>query len=120
MQPYRKDLKLLARELRKNMTEPERKLWRRLRRKQVLGVVFYRQRPILDFVVDFYAPAAQLVIEIDGGQHWEEDHQERDGRRDESLEQLGLQVLRFSNLDVNQRLDGVMERIYQVVRETLG
>jgi very-short-patch-repair endonuclease len=63
-----------AREFRKNMTEAEQALWFRLRRKQLLDVQFYRQRPIGNHVVDFYAPSAKLVIEVDGSQHLEKDH----------------------------------------------
>ena len=70
MQPYNKNLKLPSRDLRRNMTDAEQWLWQRLRRKQILGLQFYRQKPILNFIVDFYCPAANLVIECDGGQHY--------------------------------------------------
>ena len=68
MKPYRQDLKKLARRLRQQMTDAELKLWSRIRGKQICGVQFYRQKPLLDFIVDFYAPAARLVIEVDGAQ----------------------------------------------------
>ena len=67
MQPYNKNLKLPSRDLRNNMTDAEHRLWQRLRRKQILGLQFYRQKPILNFIVDFYCSAANLVIECDGG-----------------------------------------------------
>ena len=70
MQPYNKNLKQPSRDLRNNMTDAEQLLWQRLRRKQILGLQFYRQKPILNFIVDFYCPAASLVIECDGGQHY--------------------------------------------------
>ena len=73
MQPYNKSLKLPSRNLRSNMTDAEQWLWQRLRRKQILGLQFYRQKPILNFIVDFYCSAAKLVIECDGGQHYTED-----------------------------------------------
>lgn len=57
-------------DLRNNMTEAEKLVWARLRGKQILGLQFYRQKPILNFIVDFYCPAANLVIECDGSQHF--------------------------------------------------
>ena len=70
MQPYNKNLKQPSRDLRNNMTDAEQLLWQRLRRKQILGLQFYRQKPILNFIVDVDCPAANLVIECDGGQHY--------------------------------------------------
>ena len=69
MLPYNKKLKARSRELRSSMTDAEIALWVKLRRKQLHGLQFYRQKPLGKFIVDFYCPAAQLVIEIDGGQH---------------------------------------------------
>jgi peptide deformylase len=62
MQPYNKNLKLPSRDLRSNMTDAEQCLWQRLRRKQILGLQFYRQKPILNFIVDFYCPVATVVM----------------------------------------------------------
>ncbi|MHA3099360.1 endonuclease domain-containing protein [Acinetobacter brisouii] len=101
MQPYNKNLKLPSRDLRSNMTDAEQLLWQRLRRKQILGLQFYRQKPILNFIVDFYCAAVNLVIECDGGQHY----------TDEVLVQLGLKVLRFDNGQVMGEIDGVVEQI---------
>ena len=95
------------------MTDAEIALWAKLRRKQLHGLQFYRQKPLGNFIVDFYCPAAQLVVEIDGGQHYEEDGRIRDGLRDGYLETLGLRVLRFSNLDVLSNMDGVIAAIVQ-------
>ncbi len=67
MKPYNKNLKQASRDLRNNMTDAEKLLWSRLRNKQILGLQFYRQKPILNYIVDFYCPAANLVIECDGG-----------------------------------------------------
>lgn len=67
MLPYSKNLKEPSRTLRKEMTDAEQALWSRLRGKQILGVQFYRQKPIGPYIVDFYAPAAKLIIEVDGG-----------------------------------------------------
>ena len=71
------------------MTNAERMLWSKLRRKQVLGIQFYRQKPIGNYIVDFYAPSAKLVVEVDGSQHLEPDHVEQDRRRDRYLAKLG-------------------------------
>jgi len=117
LKPYRQDLKKLARRLRKQMTDAELKLWSRIRRKQICGVQFYRQKPLLDFIVDFYAPSVDLVIEVDGGQHLQPEHQRHDTLRDERLEEIGLWVLRFDNLQVLQEIDAVVERIYDIVEQ---
>jgi very-short-patch-repair endonuclease len=97
------------------MTDSEQELWSRLRLKQVLGVQFYRQKPIGDYIVDFYAPKARLVVEVDGSQHLEAGHAERDAQRDAYLASLGFRVLRFSNLQVLQELETVVAVIFQVV-----
>ena len=117
MQPYNKKLKLPSRDLRSNMTDAEQCLWQRLRRKQILGLQFYRQKPILNFIVDFYCPAANLVIECDGGQHYTVEGLEVDRARDQALAQLGLTVLRFDNKQVLTEIDGVVEQIYLIARQ---
>ena len=117
--PYNKDHKERSRDLRNNMTPAERVLWSRVRKKQILGLQFYRQKPIDQYVVDFYCPKANLVIEVDGGQHWEPDHAEADRERDAVLGQLKLKVLRFSNLEVMKELDSVLEQIYETARQRL-
>lgn len=98
------------------MTDSERALWFRLRGKQVLGVQFYRQKPIGDYVVDFYAPRVRLVIEIDGSQHSTGDHAELDNQRDQYLTSLGLRVLRFNSRVVITNIDDVVEAIYREMR----
>ena len=112
---YRSDLPPLARRLRREMTDAERRLWSRLRRKQILGVTFLRQRLIGGFVVDFLAPRAGLVVEVDGGQHWEPRHHAADQERDRRLRELGFEVVRFSNLAVMRELDRVVEEIARFV-----
>ena len=115
MRPYNKNLKLPSRDSRNNMTDAEQMLWQRLRRKQILGLQFYRQKPILNFIVDFYCPAANLVIECDGSQHYTIDGLAADRARDQALGQLGLNVLRFDNRQILTEIDGVVEKIYCVV-----
>jgi very-short-patch-repair endonuclease len=102
------------------MTDAEQILWYHLRRKQILETQFYRQKAIGDFIVDFFAPRARWVVEVDGGQHWEEGHQEKGFRRDEALRHHGLEVLRFSNLEVLQDLDPVLVRIWNEVERALS
>lgn len=97
MKPYNKNLKLPSRDLRSNMTDAEQLLWSRLRRKQILGLQFYRQKPLLNYIVDFYCPAVNLVIECDSGQHYTEDGLEAHRNRELTLNELGLLTLRFSN-----------------------
>jgi very-short-patch-repair endonuclease len=115
MEKYSKQLKQSARTLRAGMTDAEQKLWVYLRRKQVRGLQFYRQKPLLNFIVDFYCPAAKLVIELDGSQHAEFDHQQKDLRRDNLLKELGLLVLRFDNKQVLMEVDSVLAVINDVV-----
>src|SRR5512139_2401809 len=100
----------LAKTLRKNQTEAERLLWRQLRSKGLSGRKFRRQQPIGPFIVDFVCLEKMLIIEVDGGQHAEN---ENDQRRDAWLQSEGYRVLRFWNYDVLIRLEGVMEEIYQ-------
>ena len=112
-----KKLKYTARTLRKNMTDSERLLWSRIRRKQLLGFQFYRQRPIGIYVVDFYCPAAKLIIEVDGGQHYEEKGVRDDKIRDEYLSKLGFRVVRFPTNEVFDELDSVEDEIYHVLEK---
>ncbi len=117
MLKYRADLKSAARDLRKHLTDSEAVLCLRVRRKGLLGVQFYRQKPIGDYIVDFYAPRARLVVEVDGSQHLTADHIERDARRDAFLASQGLRVLRFSSREVLNETAGVMESIYRAIEE---
>jgi very-short-patch-repair endonuclease len=110
--PYNKNLKDLAKGLRGNLTEAERRLWTRIRLKH-LGYVFYRQKPIGDYIVDFYCPKAMLVVEVDGGRHFTENTASNDRVRDEYMRSLGLTVLRFSNSEVLKNAGGVAEKIYE-------
>ncbi len=119
MKPYNKNLKQPSRDLRSNMTNAEQLLWQRIRRKQILELQFYRQKPILNFIVDFYCPKAHLVIECDGGQHYTEKGLESDHNRDQTLSELGLLVLRFSNHQILTEIDAVVERIYYAVEQRL-
>ncbi|WP_288455259.1 endonuclease domain-containing protein [uncultured Acinetobacter sp.] len=115
MKPYNKNLKQASRDLRNNMTDAEKFLWSKIRNKQILGVQFYRQKPILNFIVDFYCPSANLVIECDGSQHYTDEGLEADRIRDHALEQLGLKVLRFDNRHVMGEIDAVVQVILDMI-----
>ncbi len=103
--PYNPKLGDRAKELRKNMTKAERKLWYDYLRH--LSTRFYRQRPIDNFIVDFYCPALKLVIEIDGDTHNSQDARDYDLERSQRLEGYGLQVVRFTNEEVLADFEGV-------------
>jgi very-short-patch-repair endonuclease len=119
MLPYNRTLKQPSRQLRSNLTAAERRLWARLRGKQVLGVQFYRQKPLGNSIVDFYAPKADLVIEVDGGQHFEPAHRAADAQRTVALSGMGLRVLRFTNVEVLAQTDAVVAKIFRVVNAVL-
>jgi very-short-patch-repair endonuclease len=116
---YNRTNREFSRNLRKNMTDSERILWSKLKRKQILGVQFYRQKPISKYIVDFYSSLTRLVIEIDGGQHFEPENQENDKQRDKYLESINLKVLRFSNLDIVKNLNGVLDVIYREIEKII-
>jgi very-short-patch-repair endonuclease len=100
-----------ARALRKHLTPQEVKLWVKLRDLKALGFHFRKQAPIGHYIVDFVSFSAQIVIEVDGGQHGMADGIRSDNARDTFLQSQGFRVLRFWNSEVDQNLDGVMESI---------
>ena len=101
--------------LRREMTDAERLLWLRLRGKQLMGVQFYRQKPIGNYVVDFCAPRSKIVVEVDGSQHHEPAAMKADTERDEYLSGLGLNVLRFDNLQVLRETESVLDTISRAI-----
>jgi very-short-patch-repair endonuclease len=112
MLSYDKKLKTLSQHLRKNMTDAENMMWLKLRRKQLKGYQFYRQKIIGNYIVDFYCPKTNLVIELDGEQHYSEIGRAKDRTRDNVLRKMCVKVLRFSDRDVFENIDGVMEGIW--------
>ncbi len=108
MLPYNKNLKQSSRQLRENMTDAERHLWAKIRMKQLKGYQFYRQKPIGDYIVDFFCPRAKLVIEIDGSHRLVGEMIEYDRIRDDYLSSHGLRVLRFTNTEVLTHIEGVV------------
>ncbi len=108
---YSKNLKTISRQLRKNSTDAEKLLWSKIRRRQIKNYQFFRQKPIGKYIVDFYCKEARLVIEIDGGQHYENKNIEADKKRDNFLKSLGLKNMRFTNLDILKNVDNVVAKI---------
>jgi very-short-patch-repair endonuclease len=101
-----------ARQLRKNMTRYEVKLWLRLREMIAYGFRFRRQVPIGQFIVDFACFKSKLVIEVDGNQHGLPDHRAADITRDAWLMQKGYRVLRFANHVIWEAIESVVETVF--------
>ena len=102
---HNKNLTHYAKELRKNMTYEERELWYKFLRQY--SVRFLRQKVINNYIVDFYCSKAALIIEIDGGQHYDDEALKNDELRDKELENLGYKVLRFTNTDIKNHFEEV-------------
>jgi very-short-patch-repair endonuclease len=107
--PYNPELKELASELRKNMTFSEVLLWNELKQKKILGHDFDRQRPINNYIVDFYCKELCLAIEIDGDTHIY--RYEYDEERQRTLEKLGIHFLRFEDIEVKKNISNVLRVI---------
>ena len=107
--PYNPKLKELSRNLRKNSTLSEALLWNQLKAKQLGGYQFNRQRPIGEYIVDFYFKKLGLVIEVDGDSHIEK--HKYDSIRQKTLESQGLKVIRFHDMDIKQKIEGVLYMI---------
>lgn len=114
MKAYNKANIPLAKELRKNMTPWERKLWYDFLRNYPIR--FQRQKSIGNYIADFYCAKARLVIELDGGGHYTEEQTQKDDLRTAELEAMNLTVLRICNLDVDRNFNGVCEHIDLTVK----
>ena len=117
MKEYNKKNIPLAKELRKNMTPWERKLWYEFLRSY--PVRFQRQKAIGNYIVDFYCAKAQLVVELDGSGHYQNYQQVADAERTTILEKMGLKVIRICNLDINRNFRGVCEFLDREVQQAL-
>jgi len=106
-----------ASRLRRNMTYSEELLWNELKGKQILGLRFRRQHPISKYIVDFYCHSAKLVIELDGKIHLAK--KEQDKERTKEIEELGLQIIRFQNEEVEKKIDEVLIKITEKAKEIL-
>jgi len=116
MQSHEIGLKARSRQLRKSMTDAERRLWSRIRMKQLEGYQFNRQKVIGEYIADFYCHKARLVIEVDGSQHHTQDGAEQDLRRDEYMKGCGITMLRFTNYDVLENIESVVQSICRRLR----
>ncbi len=106
-----------ARQLRRNQTEAEKTLWKYLRSKQFNDTKFRRQHPVGPYIADFACIENKLIVEVDGGQHNEQQNSSHDMKRTEWLKDQGYQILRFWNNDVLTNTDGVREKIWGALNE---
>ncbi len=111
--PYNRKLVKRAKDLRRNMTAAEKKIWYEFLRLQSVRVL--RQRPIDNYIVDFYCASAKLVIEIDGNTHSTEQEKEYDEIRTKVLEGYGLKVIRFTNDEVLNDFEYVCEKLKEII-----
>jgi very-short-patch-repair endonuclease len=100
-----------ARELRREMTEAEKVLWKHLRAHRFMNLKFRRQHPILEFIADFYCHELKLIVEADGGYHEEADVKYYDDERTKELKQFGITVVRFSNDEILSDVDDVLRQL---------
>ena len=117
MKKYNKANIPLAKELRKNMTPWERKLWYEFLRSY--PVRFQRQKALGNYIADFYCAKAALVIELDGGGHYEPEQMKADSERTSDLEDMKLKVIRICNADIDRNFQGVCEFLDMEVQKSL-
>ena len=102
--------------LRRNQTEAEKVLWRKIRSKTFFESKFFRQYGIGEYIADFYCPEHRLVIELDGGQHYSDAGSEYDKSRENYMNSMGIKTIRFSNLDILQNIDGVLAQVEESLK----
>jgi len=110
------EIHIKARQLRNNMTPQEKKLWYYLRNNQINNCRFRRQYPIGNFIVDFVCRSKNLVIEIDGGQHNEQQSINYDNERTKYLKSRGFNVIRFWNSDIDENIEEVVNKIIEYLK----
>lgn len=115
--PYNPNLKEFARELRNNSTKAEIILWQKLKRKQMYGYDFHRQKPLDNYIVDFFCHELMLAIEVDGYSHQFEEVYDKDVRKTQRLNELGVSVLRFTDNEVLKEMFSVMLAIENFITE---
>jgi len=113
----RKYLKEFRRDLRNNATISENYLWKALRRSQLEGIKFRRQHSIENFIVDFFCPREKLIIEIDGTVHNNFVNNEYDYKRTERLNELGFKAIRFTNQEIKNNIDLVLQAIKEELKK---
>ena len=117
--PYNHKLKELARQLRNNSTLAEVLLWKHLKGKKMRGFDFHRQRPIDEYIVDFFCAELMLAIEIDGLSHERPEKCQQDRQRQKRLENLGVRFLRFHDLDVKKDIASVLRAIDNFIERSV-
>ena len=115
MRVYSRKQKIFARQLRRSQTDAERKLWSRLRNRQLIGLKFRRQQPIGDRIADFLCDEAKLAIELDGSGHQRHFSQTADLDKELEFYEQGIRILRFGNGAVMTNMDGVLTSIIRAV-----
>ncbi len=114
------ELRSFARKLRKEATDAEQCMWNLLRNRRLSGFKFRRQRPIGNYVIDFYCHEAHLGVELDGGQHNEPDKQKKDALRSSFLESKGVTIIRFWNDEVLRETESVLEALLSALTLSLS
>jgi len=115
--PYNPKLKLLARDLRNHSTKAEIFLWLRLRRKQLYGYDFHRQKPIDNYILDFFCHELMLGIEIDGYSHDFLEVYEKDTVKTQKMNELGITILRFSDEQINHDMENVLRSLEHYIKK---
>ena len=118
--PYNKNLKEFSKQLRKDSTKSEVKLWNEIKGKKLNGYKFNRQKPLLNYIVDFYCKELNLVIELDGITHYNEENYKKDEIRQKELEKYNLNFLRFNDNEVIDDINNVLrvlKSICMILRE---
>ena len=112
----KKETKVFRKQLRKNLTEEERKVWNVVRNRKILNLKFFRQYAVEKYILDFYCPAIRLCIEADGGHH---NKNTTDENRTAYLNTLDIKVIRFWNNEINSNIDGVYQKIHSVAEDLI-
>ncbi|MBE0427650.1 MAG: endonuclease domain-containing protein [Nitrospirae bacterium] len=113
---YNPELKELALQLRNNSTKAEINLWHYIKGRQLMGYDFHRQKPIGNWIVDFFCNKLMLAIELDGYTHSFEEVFKKDKEKEQSLQELGITILRFKDEDVMNNVEGVLEHIEEYIK----
>lgn len=115
--PYNPKLKTLARNLRNNSTKSEIILWQHLKGKQFMGFDFHRQKPIDNYIIDFFCNELMLAIELDGYSHTLDEVYVKDKKKESKLRELGIVLLRFNDIEVYDDIENVLRTIESYISE---
>lgn len=115
IKPYRRDLKPLANTLRNNFTKEEQIFWSMLRKKQINNIQFYRQKPIDNYILDFYAPKVRLGIELDGLHHHSQENNEADMFRTSIVANYNITIKRYDNFIIKNNVNYVIDDISKYI-----